>query len=219
MRQLISSGRVVRGWLGIVIQDLSDELAASFGAREKEGVLVADVMRGGPAETAGLRAGDIIVEFAGTAITEVPDLQRLVAAMAPGQGAPVKVLRDRAPITVTVKIGEMPGEDATPAADTSDETWGYTGEALTGESARRLNLRVAGGVLLTDVVAASPAEAAGLRRGDVILEVNRRPVADLAALRRELATVKPGDAVPIYVHRQAGGGRNEYLVLARPPKP
>jgi serine protease Do len=219
MRQLISSGRVVRGWLGIVIQDLSDELAASFGAREKEGVLVADVMRGGPAETAGLRAGDIIVEFAGTAITEVPDLQRLVAAIPPGQGVPVKVVRDRAPVTVTVKIGEMPGEDAVAAADTSDETWGYTGEALTGESARRLNLRVASGVLLTDVVAASPAETAGLRRGDVILEVNRRPVADIAGLRRELATVNPGDAVPIYVHRPAGGGRNEYLVLARPPRP
>jgi len=88
MRQLITSGRVVRGWLGVVIQDLNDQLAASFGAREKEGVLVADVMRGGPAESGGLRVGDIIVEFDGTRITEVPDLQRRVAGIPPGRGAP-----------------------------------------------------------------------------------------------------------------------------------
>jgi serine protease Do len=131
----------------------------------------------------------------------------------------VKVIRDRAPVTVTVKIGEMPIEDAVPAADKPDETWGFTAEPLTGETARRLNLNVSSGVLVTDVATASLSEAAGLRRGDVILEVNRRSVADVPALRRELDALKPGDSVPIYVHRTVGGGRNEYLVLARPAKP
>ena len=219
MRQLITSGRVVRGWLGVVIQELNDQLAASFGAREKEGVLVADVMRGGPADTGGLRVGDIIVEFDGTAITEVPELQRRVAAIAPGRGVPVRVIRDRAPIALTVKVGEMPADDVVPAAQSSDETWGLTAEALTADTARRLNLNVARGVLVTDVAMGSPAEAAGLRRGDVILEVNRRHVADMTALRHELDALKPGDTVPIYVHRTQGGGRNEYMVLARPAKP
>src|SRR5437899_1404950 len=85
MRQLIASGRVVRGWLGIAIQDVTDELASSVGVKEREGVLVADVMKGGPAETAGLRAGDVVVELDGTRIREVPDLQRRIAGVAPGR--------------------------------------------------------------------------------------------------------------------------------------
>src|SRR5207247_10554440 len=83
MAQLIAKGRVVRGWLGVAIQDITDELASSFGVREREGVLVADVMKGGPAETAGLRAGDIVVEVNGVGVREVPDLQRRVDGRAP----------------------------------------------------------------------------------------------------------------------------------------
>src|SRR5262249_59309471 len=83
--QLIAKGEVVRGWLGIAIQDVTDELASSFGVKEREGVLVADVMKGGPGEAAGLKPGDVIVELGGTKIREVPDLQRRVAAVAPGQ--------------------------------------------------------------------------------------------------------------------------------------
>src|SRR6184192_2011105 len=87
MAQLIAKGRVVRGWLGVVIQDLTDELASSFGVKEREGVLVADVMKGGPADTAGLRGGDVVVELDGTRIREVPDLQRRIAGVAPGHKA------------------------------------------------------------------------------------------------------------------------------------
>src|SRR5512144_36352 len=92
MAQLIASGRVVRGWLGIVIQDVTDELATSFGVREREGVLVADVMKGGPGEAAGLRAGDVIIDLGGAKIREVPDLQRRVANVAPGQTVAVGVI-------------------------------------------------------------------------------------------------------------------------------
>ena len=108
MSQLIAKGRVVRGWLGIVIQDVTDELSGSFGVREKEGVLVADVMKGGPAESAGLRAGDVIVELGGTqdqrgAGPAAPRGQRR-----PGQTITLVVIRDRAPSKVNVKVGEMP---------------------------------------------------------------------------------------------------------------
>src|SRR2546422_479122 len=108
MRQLIASGRVVRGWLGIAIQHITDELASSFGVREREGVLGADVMKGGPAETAGLRAGDVVVELNGTRIHEVPDLQRRVAGLAPGARVRVVVVRDGARQPATVTLGEMP---------------------------------------------------------------------------------------------------------------
>src|SRR2546422_8445946 len=108
MAQLIAKGRVVRGWLGVVIQDITDDLAASFGVREREGVLVADVMKGGPAEAAGLRAGDVVVELNGTRIREVPDLQRRIAGVAPGRKVRVVVVRDGARQPATVTLGEMP---------------------------------------------------------------------------------------------------------------
>ncbi|PYM45345.1 MAG: peptidase, partial [Candidatus Rokuibacteriota bacterium] len=109
MRQLIASGRVVRGWLGIAIQDVTDELAGTFGV--KEGVLVAEVMKGGPAEAAGMRQGDVIVELGGAPIKEVPELQRRVAAVAPGQSVRLKVIRERKPVALSVTVAEMPAEE------------------------------------------------------------------------------------------------------------
>src|SRR5213594_3529290 len=120
MAQLIAKGRVVRGWLGVVIQDVTDELASSFGVREREGVLVADVMKGGPAETAGLRAGDVVVEVNGVRVREVPDLQRRVAGLAPGERVRIVVVRDGARQPATVTIGEMPSEEPTVRAQAGE---------------------------------------------------------------------------------------------------
>src|SRR5213078_3808586 len=171
MRQLIASGRVVRGWLGIAIQDVTDELAGTFGVRE--GVLVAEVMKGGPAEAAGVRQGDVIVELNGAPIKEVPELQRRVAAVAPGQPVKLKVIRDRKPVTLAVTVSEMPGDEPVLAGAPDDESWGLSVEPLTGEAAARLNLPSPGGLLVTDVVSGSPADKAGLRRGDIIVEVGK----------------------------------------------
>ncbi|MBI4638823.1 MAG: Do family serine endopeptidase [Candidatus Rokubacteria bacterium] len=219
MRQLIAQGRVVRGWLGIVIQDVTDELAGSFGVRERQGVLVADVMKGGPAEAGGLKPGDVIVEFGGVPIKEVPDLQRRVAAVTPGAPVAVRVIRDRKPEVLTITLGEMPSDEPVAAAGAGEEKWGLKVEPVTGDVAQRLNLPVAGGLLVTEIVSGSPAEKSGLRPGDVILDVNRQTVGDAASLARALAALGPGDSVPIRVYRQAGGGRNEYLVLERPAGP
>src|SRR6185312_14208834 len=102
--QLISRGKVVRGWLGVAIQDLTPELAASLGVKEA-GALVADVMKDGPASSAGLRPGDVILEFGGSAIKDVPDLQKRVAAVEPGRAAPVTVMREKKTVTLSIKIG------------------------------------------------------------------------------------------------------------------
>src|SRR5882724_4631089 len=182
MQQLITRGRVVRGWLGIVIQDVTDQLAGSFGVKEREGVLVAEVMKGSPAETAGLRAGDVVVELSGTPIKEVPDLQRRIASIRPGQTMKLTVIRDKKPVAVTVKIGEMPADEPVVAEAPGNDEWGLSVEALTGDAALRLDLPVSRGLLVTDVQPGSPAEKAGLRRGDVILELSRRPADDAASL-------------------------------------
>src|SRR5216110_2990402 len=217
MRQLIASGRVVRGWLGIAIQDVTDELAGTFGVRE--GVLVAEVVKGGPAEAAGLRQGDVIVELNGAPIKEVPELQRRVAAVAPGQPVRLKLIRERKPVTLAVTVSEMPGDEPVLAGAPDDESWGLSVEPLSGDAAAQLGLTIAAGLLVTDVVAGSPADKAGLRRGDVIVEVGKKPVADPATLFRTLAQLKPGDRVLVFVQRPSSGGRAEYLVMERSRQP
>jgi serine protease Do len=216
MSQLIARGKVVRGWLGIAIQDVTDELASSFGVREREGVLVAGVIKGGPAEAAGLRPGDVVVELSGAKVREVPDLQRRVAAVTPGQTVALVVVRDGQAQRLNVRIGEMPAEEpVTAAVDPEPDGFGLQIEALAPDSAERLGLPFEQGLLVTDVAGGGPADRAGLRRGDVILEVDRQPVHDAPSLHKALAAVPTGRSVLVRVHRPGPGGRTQYLVLQR----
>ncbi len=211
--QLIAKGRVVRGWLGLVIQDVTDELSPSFGVKERQGVLVADVMRGGPAEKAGLRPGDVVVEFGGAKVREVPDLQRRAAAVVPGQTAKVTVIRDKKPVALSVTVGEMPADEPEETAvEQGGDGIGAQVEPTGPDAAER-------GLVVTEVAAGSPADRAGLRRGDVILEVNRQPAPDVTALNRILAQTRAADPVLLYLRRPSAGGRTQYLVLERAPRP
>jgi Do/DeqQ family serine protease len=214
MTQLINRGKVVRGWLGVAIQDLSPELAAGFGVREDAGVLVADVMKDGPAAAGGLKPGDVIVEFGGTAIKDVSDLQKRVAAIEPGRAAPVKVVREKKSVTLNIKIGEQPTDDAMEAEEGRDEILGLTVEPLTPETAQQRRLAARSGLLVTEVAPGSAGAAAGIKPGDAILEVNRKPVSDAEVFRQVVAGLKPGESVPVYLQR--GGGANEYVVLTAP---
>jgi len=166
-----------------------------------------------------VRQGDVIVELNGAPIKEVPELQRRVAAVAPGQPVKLKVIRDRKPVTLAVTVSEMPGDEPVLAGAPDDESWGLSVEPLTGEAALQLNLGISGGLLVTDVVAGSPGDRAGLRRGDVIVELGKKPVADPPALYRTLAQLKPGERVLVLIHRPASGGRAEYLVMERSREP
>ena len=219
MRQLIAGGRVVRGWLGVAIQDVTDDLAPTFGVPEREGVLVADVLKDGPAERAGLKTGDVIVEFAGTPIKETPDLQRRVAAVTPGQATEVKVVREGQTLTLPVTVGEMPTDETVAAVEPGDDTWGVRVERVTPEIAQRLDLPRPEGVVVTEVQTGGPAEKSGLRRGDVVLEIGGRPVRDVASFYRELASVKPGQGVPVYLQRPGRDVARQFIVLERPAAP
>jgi serine protease Do len=215
MTQLISKGRVVRGWLGIVIQELTPELAEGFGVTKDSGVLIADVVKGSPAETAGLRSGDIIVEFDGAPIKGVTELQKRVASVEPGREAPLVVIRDKVPTPLAVKIGEQPSDEEA-ASGPGEESLGLTVEPLTPEAAQRFKLTATSGVVVTDVAPDSSGAKAGIRPGDAVLEINRQPVKDVESFQRIVASMKPGEVVPVYVQR--GGGRNEYVVLSLPDK-
>ena len=213
MTQLISKGRVVRGWLGIVIQELTPELAEGFGVKKDSGVLVADVMKNSPAEGAGLKAGDIIVEFNGAPIKNVTELQKRVAAVEPGRATPLVVIRDKVSMPLSVKIGEQPSDEAM-AQQPAGETLGLAVEPLTEEATQRFRLTARSGVVVTDVEPGSSGDQAGIHAGDAILEINRQPVKDVDSFRRIMSSVKPGDVVRVYLQR--GGGRNEYVVLSVP---
>jgi len=217
MTQLIAKGRVVRGWLGISIQDLTDDLAAGFGVSSKGGVLVADVLKDSPAEAAGMKPGDIIVELGGAPIKEVTDLQKRVAAILPGRAVALTVLRDRKASKLTVKIGEQPGEETVVAAGPKGTGLGVTVEELSEEAAQTYGLRGRSGVVVTDVRPDSAAEAAGIKEGDLVLEVNRRRVGSVEEFKTVVALLKPGEAVPVQIER-SGAGR-EYVVLKVPDKP
>src|SRR5262249_11564542 len=149
--QLISKGKVVRGWLGIVIQELTPELAESFGVSKTGGVLVADVVKDSPAEAAGLKPGDIIVEFDARAIKDVTDLQKRGAGVEPGQGTPLVVIRDKVSTPLTVKVGEQPGEETAAAPRPKEETLGLTVEPLTPDASQRFKLTARSGVVVTEV--------------------------------------------------------------------
>ncbi|PYN00501.1 MAG: hypothetical protein DME08_03710 [Candidatus Rokuibacteriota bacterium] len=218
MKQLIAGGRVVRGWLGIVIQDVTDELASSFGVRERQGVLIADVMKGGPAEVAGVRAGDVVVQFAGETVREVPELQRRVAAVTPGQSVTLVVVRDEARLPMTVAVAEMPTDE--PAAARSDAMWGLTIEPLPADDpATLLGRSFSRGVVITEVAPGSAAERAGLQRGDIILAEGpdrRRRRHVLSRARRAQARQRRAAVGP---PRGQRGSRQERVRRARATAP
>jgi serine protease Do len=210
--QLLATGRVTRGWLGVRIQPLTEELAPSFGAKENEGVLVSDVMPGSPAEAGGLKSGDVILDFGGQRTAEVPDLQRVVADAEPGKASRVTVLRDGKRETLEIKIGEMPADEPVVASSRGPERWGLTVQPITPELARQFKLPANDGVLVSEVEENSPAARAGVRPGDAIVEVNRRRVRDLRSF--EDAVGRTEQDLLLFIQRE---GRSQFVVLKSEP--
>ncbi|NNL68106.1 MAG: DegQ family serine endoprotease [Myxococcales bacterium] len=196
--QLRSSGHVTRGWLGVLIQKITPELAEGFGLEDDEGALVSRVDPAGPAADAGIERGDVIVRFDGTPIESMEDLPRKVAATPVGKSVPVVVLRDGKRKTISVTIGQLsdpelaeatgePGEEAGAAR------FGITAQDLTPQIAQQLGLEAdEEGVVITQIEPGSAAEDAKLRRGDLILEVDRQEIASVGQLKDQLAKADDG---------------------------
>jgi len=209
--QLEQKGSVTRGWLGIGIQEITPALQKSFGLKDKEGVLVADVFKGSPAEKAGIERGDVILRFDGKEIAESKDLPRIVASTPVGETVNIKLLRDGKIVERTVKVGEM--EEKTEAAQLpSRKSLGITVQELTPEIARDLNLKRETGVVVTSVEPGSSAADAGIQTGDVIQEVNRKPVKDVQDFSQKIAQAKSQDNVLLLIQR----GQNSLFAAVTP---
>ena len=200
--ELLAKGKVTRGWLGVSIQPLTPELARSFGAKDPKGVLISDVVGDSPAARAGLKPGDILLEFETKRMESPSDLQRAVGLFAPGQTAKVRVWRDQAEKTVEVRIGEAPEErEVQQRQGRGRSLLGLDVLPITPELARQLNLRSTEGVVVARVEDGSPAAEAGVQRGDVIREVNRQRVNALTDFERITRDLKAGDKLTMRLQR------------------
>ncbi len=210
--QLEEKGRVTRGWLGVLIQKVTPEIAEHLELKEAKGALVADVVEDGPAKAAGLHVGDVIVEFDGHAVKDSTELPLLVARTAIGKAVKVKVIRDNDTQTLSVTVAELKDEETQVAAG-KEEGFGLTVQALTPDIAESLGLsKEIKGVVVSGVEPSSSADDAGLRRGDVIVEVNRKPVEDMAAYRKALKNAGTGKSLLLLVRR----GENTIFVALKP---
>jgi serine protease Do len=198
--QLKAKGKVTRGWLGVVIQRVTPEIAESLGLDHARGALVASVAKDGPAEVAGIKVGDVIVEFDGKEIKDSNDLPILVARTPVDRKARVKILRDKKEVSLTVAIGELKEEEVVASASEKGDL-GLTVQKLTPQIAESLGLDRIEGLVITAVESGSPAEEAGLRRGDVILEIDRKPVRSLSDYRKVLEGSKKGKGLLFLVRR------------------
>ena len=199
--QLVAHGEVTRGYIGVHIQPVTQELAEAMKLDDRKGALVADVLSGGPADEAGVERGDVIVSFNGEAVDKSHDLPALVAAAPVGGKASLGILRDGKARELTVEVGELEAKTAAvKGSDREDEArWGLRLQDLTPRIARQLGVDADGGALVADVEPGSPAQRASLRRGDVILEVDREPVASAEEAKR---AVEGKESVLLLVQRK-----------------
>jgi serine protease Do len=222
-------GKVIRGWLGVVVQEVDRNLAKSFNLAKPEGALVAKVLPDSPAQQAGLKAGDVLLKYNGTELVTSRSLPPLVGESSPGDTISLNLLRDGRLVTIKVEVGSLdtqdrqdgeavpvphaPSDAAAGAVDQGPPLLGLTVQEL-GESERNSAKVVAGGVRV-EAVAAGPGRDAGVLNGDIILSVGGQSVDSVARFRESIGRLTPGVTVPMLVQRQ---GAPLFLALQVPAK-
>lgn len=219
MEKLIKDGKVTRGYMGLLPQDIDENLAKALKLEEMKGSLVGDVTSGGPAEKAGIKRGDVIIKINGRAVENSSDLRLQVAQAQPGTVITVTLIRDGKEKQVRVKLAERPADrqadSSTPARPETQsyEKLGLSVQNLTPDIARQLGFKNEKGVVVLAVSSGSAAEDAGLRRGDLIKEVNRVAIESVRQFKDEIARLSSGDSAALLVRR---GNNNFFVALVIP---
>jgi serine protease Do len=216
MDELIDKGKISRGYLALVPQDIDEDMAKAMHLKSADGALVGDVTPDGPADKGGIKRGDIITQFEGKKVTNSTELRNLVAQADPGSAAKMTLQRDGKEMQVTVVLGERPkgrgGRASQPEQQQPDEQTskklGLSMQNLTPDIAQQLGYQNEHGVVITDVASGSPAEESGLQQGDLIKEVNRAAVTTTREFNRIVARLGSGDSVALLVQR----GQNTFYV-------
>ncbi|KAF0221249.1 MAG: protease [Geobacteraceae bacterium] len=202
--QLKEQGKVTRGWLGVQVQIVTPELARSFGMEGEHGALVAEVMKDGPAEKAGLKNGDIILEYDGKKVHEMNELPRLVAATPVGNKVRVKFLREGKQEEVTVEIERLKDSEGEAQSAAVADKLGITVGELNKELAPKLGLKETKGVVVTEVKPGSAAEEAGIARGDIVREISGAKITVIAEYEKAVSALKKGDVIRLLLRRGDG---------------
>jgi serine protease Do len=220
MEQLLTQGRVSRGWLGVSIQSLTTELARKFGVKEGEGVLVNEVFDKDPAAAAGIKPGDILTRIDDTLIDTPSRLSRVVAGLLPGARTKVEIIRDQQRLVLDIALIERRDRTVTaslPQArpEVKDIKLGLEVQALTPGLADQFKLRDSRGVLITKVDPGSLAQNEGLQEGDLIKEVNRADVGSVEEFNGAISKVRPGETILLRVLRES----RAFFVVLRSAQP
>ena len=211
-KQLIKKGEVTRGYLGVMIQELTQDLRESFELKENEGVLISDVIEGSPAERAGLKRGDVVIEFNGKKVTDVSQFRNMVALTPPGTKSKIVVIRNGKKMEFNVILGNL--KKATLAAASKSEILqklGFSVQNLTKDLAEQFGYTKRKGVLISQVIPGSPAYQADLKPGMLILEVNRIPVKNTKEFFNAIKKSKKSGKVLLLVYN---GDYTRYVILS-----
>lgn len=199
--QLKTGGKITRGWLGVSIQGITPDLAASLGLAQAKGALVSSVVQNSPADQAGIRTGDVIVGYAGKSINNASDLPFLVAGTPVGKTVSLQVFRGNQETPVTVAIGRMKEEEVI-ASPTEKDDLGLTVEQITPDIAEDLGLEQTHGVVITAVAPDGLGDEAGFQPGDIVREINRQPVRNLSDYRNIMASGTQSKSILFLVQRE-----------------
>ncbi|NOS81192.1 MAG: PDZ domain-containing protein, partial [Nitrospira sp.] len=214
IQQLLTQGRVTRGWLGVGIQPLTIELARKFGVNEGEGVLVNEVFEKDPASAAGIKPGDIVTRIDGTVIDSPNRLTRVVAGLVPGSTIQVEIVRDQRRLALEVSLAERPDHGviaSLPQARTEMKI-GFEVQDLTPGLADKFKLQESQGVLISRVDPGSLAQSEGLHEGDLIKEVNRIDVGSVADFNKAILKIRRGETLLLRVLRET----RAFFVVLKP---
>jgi len=204
----LKKGKVIRGWLGVMIQEITPELKDSLGLKSEAGALVSDVTEDSPAEKAGIKRGDVIISFDGKDIKEMSDLPYMVAVTPVDSNVKVKVIRDGKEKTLQVKIAEAKESSSAAVQGNNNMNEGpRLGMSLMENSkqyARQYNLPDYRGLVVTEIMPGSPAAMAGIQPGDIILELDKKPIESLKEFKDKISKYKAGDTMLFLIKRQSG---------------
>ncbi len=213
--QLREKGRVVRGFIGVSIQEVTRDLAKALGLKEPKGALVGDVVQGGPADKGGIRRGDVITAFAGKPIQTANDLPLIVAGTPVGRTVPVTIIREGKEMTLQVQVQELKEEKKTPKPEKASQPRGELGlevADITPALQKRLDLKDTSGVVVMNVRSGSPADRAGIEEGDVILSVNRKQVSNTKEFKAAIDSAKKGERLLLLIRRE---GMSRFVTVER----
>jgi serine protease Do len=219
MDQLISKGKISRGYLGLIPQDIDENLAKALHLKTTKGSLVGDVSKDGPADKAGIKRGDIITTFNGKEIKNSLELRNIVAETAPGSKVKVGLLRNSKEMEVTVELGERPNNLGSAATKTkkpeeqASKKFGFSIQSLTPDIAKQLGYENDHGVVVASVTPGSVAEDAGIKKGDLIKQINQKDIISVDDFNRIARDLKSGESVALLMRR----GQNTFFVAIQLP--